>query len=253
VNSPCTWLSPATHPELRATEAHLWFADLLQPAEVIRALGGMLSADEQSRADRFYFERDRRRYIVSRGLLRQILSRYLALDGHDLVFRYGEWGKPALGDYENTRDMQFNLSHAADRVVCVLATNRRVGIDVESIRPIPEADDIVDRFLPPENSRNYHSLNASRREEAFFWHWTRREALFKALGHGLTGAEPASGAPGSDVRPHQPSDGHDGQAACTWFLHSFSPTQDSIGAVAVEGNLCDLKYYHANPGNLLVA
>jgi 4'-phosphopantetheinyl transferase len=58
----------------------------------------MLSADERSYADRFYIERDRRRYIVSRGLLRQILSRYLALDGRDLVFRYGEWGKPALAD-----------------------------------------------------------------------------------------------------------------------------------------------------------
>ena len=245
MNVHCSWPCPPTHPELCATEVHLWFADLLRPAEVVRALVGVLSADERSHADQLYLGRDRRRYIVGRALLRQILGRYLGLNGQDIAFRYGQWGKPTLTDYEKAKQLEFNLSHSAEVVVYAFAANRRVGVDIESIRPIPDADDIMDRFFPLQDRRSYHSLSANRREEAFFQYWTRREAFLKAIGYGLTGADTAGDATGSDMRQSQSLDGQEGKGQHIWSLLNFSPTLGHIGAVAAEGDQCDLKYYNA--------
>ena len=77
-------------------EVHVWRDWLDRPTFHLQALYRMLALDEQPRAGRFRFERDRNRFIARRGLLRMILARYLGLDSESLRFCYGPNGKPSL-------------------------------------------------------------------------------------------------------------------------------------------------------------
>src|SRR5438876_11541362 len=83
---------------LPAGEVHVWRTSLEQPTEAVGRMRSVLARDEQCRADRFRFERDRSRYIVGRALLRSLLARYLQTAPEKLEFQYGEFRTPALRD-----------------------------------------------------------------------------------------------------------------------------------------------------------
>src|SRR5690348_13263311 len=104
------WQPPLTSLALPFDEIHVWRAFLDQPQEIIEQLNGVLSADERERAGKFYFERDRRRFIVARGVLKTLLAHYLRCKPIDVHFHYGERGKPSLA--ECNLPLYFNLSHS---------------------------------------------------------------------------------------------------------------------------------------------
>src|SRR5690242_15800439 len=112
--TPSTWNRPPTALQLGIGEVHVWRAYLPAQSPRSAALATLLSADEQMKAARFHFARDRERYILARGLLREILQRYLAVAPKDLQFSYGPHGKPALAAPADGGWMHFNLSHAHD-------------------------------------------------------------------------------------------------------------------------------------------
>ena len=80
------WCSPPKNLKLSRDDVHVWRATLDRPAEYVCQLKRSLSEDERLRAERFYFEQDRLRFIVGRGLLRFILSRYLEIAANKLRF-----------------------------------------------------------------------------------------------------------------------------------------------------------------------
>jgi 4'-phosphopantetheinyl transferase len=143
-------------------------------------LAVLLSPDEHRRAARFRFDRDHRRFVVARGHLRLLLGRYLACEPSEIVFRYGAHGKPELPG------LQFNLSHAGEVALYAFAQTRTVGIDVEVVRALDDADRLVDRFFSAHEVSAYRALSAETRRRAFTACWTRKEAFIKALGEGLT-------------------------------------------------------------------
>lgn len=174
------WSTPPPVRPLKPDVVHIWRASLRVDAEALIAL---LAPDERDRARCFRFERDREAFIVARGTLRLVLSRYLGIAPEDLVFRYGDHGKPELA---MDSDVQFNLSHAGDVALIAVARSRQLGVDVEPIRALPDADRIVERFFSSREVAVYRSLPSPARPEAFFTCWTRKEAFIKALGDGLT-------------------------------------------------------------------
>lgn len=97
-----SWAIPLpTQPlNLFPAEVHVWRAGLALDAGELERLQKVLSPDEQARARRFCFEKDRQRFIASRGILREILARYLKLDPARLAFSYGRFGKPSLAPDE---------------------------------------------------------------------------------------------------------------------------------------------------------
>ena len=106
-----TWLpSP---PDLRPgrDEVHVWRAALDRDDPEVERLWAALTPDERERAQRFHFDRDRRRFVVARGVLREILGRRLALAPAMIRFAYNEYGKPSLR--EDAGGLRFNASHSA--------------------------------------------------------------------------------------------------------------------------------------------
>jgi 4'-phosphopantetheinyl transferase len=131
-----------------------------------------ISEEELARANRFKFEADKVRWIRARSALRMILSRYAGEDPGNLVFSYGEHGKPSIP----FSHVQFNLSHSGDWAIIAVSRSIPVGVDIERMRPNVEMAVLLRRLgetdLPATEPELYHA-------------WTRREAKTKAVGGAL--------------------------------------------------------------------
>jgi 4'-phosphopantetheinyl transferase len=163
----------------------IWRASLGCEVAVLRKLEATLSPDEQLRADRFHFSRDRDRFIVGRGILRSLLGAYLHHDPKDLAFRYGPQGKPELETEQNNHSLTFNLSHKGSLAVYAFARGRQLGVDLESIAPEFPGEEIARRFFSPHELEELLDLPPDSRTEGFFLAWTRKEAYIKARGQGM--------------------------------------------------------------------
>jgi 4'-phosphopantetheinyl transferase len=220
-------------------EVHVWCISLEQPVSYVQQFGPVLSQGEWSRAERFYFERDQRRFIVTRGMLRIILGQYLAAQPDQIQFRYGSYGKPYLSETFG-RLLQFNLAHSHELAVYAFTCGREVGIDLEFIRPMPDAERIAAAFFLPQEIRIWQRLPQHQRLKAFFNGWTRKEAYLKAIGAGL--AQPLDQIEVS-IEPGKPahllSIKGCREEAARWSLESLSPAPDYVAALAVEGDITE--------------
>jgi 4'-phosphopantetheinyl transferase len=203
-------------------------------------LESILSADERERARRFYFQRDRSRWLVGRGCLRMLLGRYLDVPPETLSFGYGRFGKPHLNGLETP--VQFNASHSGDILLIAVTLDRAVGIDVERIRSSLSVLEIAERFFSPRERGALAALPEALRTDAFFDCWTRKEAYIKARGEGLSlplnGFDVAFGrgepAKLLATRP-------DAAEACRWGLRELDIDDGYKAALAVEGAQWTLK------------
>ena len=119
---------------LAAGDAHVWQASLQQSEATVAALQRLLSVDEGQRAARFYFAADQRRFTVGRGVLRLLLSHYLAIKPANLCFAYNAYGKPQVAVADAEPPLHFNLSHSGKIALYAIARQLPLGVDVEQIR-----------------------------------------------------------------------------------------------------------------------
>lgn len=170
---------------LGADEVHVWLVDLRAETEAARRLERTLSDDEIDRADRFRSPRDRHRFVVSHGALRQVIGRYLGVPPAAIRFDVGRRGKPSLDANGARAWLRFNLAHSGDLALCALAREREVGVDVEAVRDVPEMLAIAERYFAPGEVATLCAAPAGARRERFFALWTLKEAYVKARGDGL--------------------------------------------------------------------
>lgn len=228
----------AAPPALRLADAevHVWAAPLDPPAEDVRSYASLLAPDEQARAERFRFERDRRRFSVARGVLRLLLGRYLETEPRRVAFRYESHGKPVLGGELAGRGLRFNVSHSGEMALYALARGRELGVDVEEVRPMEDGLQIAERFFSQAEVAAFRALPAEVRDEAFFNCWTRKEAYIKAVGEGLSfplHAFDVSLAPGEPARLLA---SRDPRQAERWSLRALpDPAPGYRAAVVAEG------------------
>lgn len=233
---------PAAAPSrLLPGEVQLWLFSLEQPPLPRDYLADLLSPDERARAERFRFEVHRRRFTAGRGLLREALGRWLGEEPRELVFRYGEKGKPSLAA-PAVPDLRFNLSHSQDLGLLGVAWGRELGVDVEACRPLEDAAGLVERFFAPGERAAFGALEAERQLLGFYSGWTRKEAYVKARGDGLSlpttsfemTLDPAGPAAllAFDAEPAE---------VLRWHFTALDPAPDFLAAVAVEAPGADLR------------
>jgi 4'-phosphopantetheinyl transferase len=144
----------------------------------------MLDDEELARADRFLFAEDRNTFTAAHALARAVLSE---ATGHPTGFwRYAKapFGKPALHPSCAVDGLRFNISHTRGMVVCALARNDELGVDVEAADRRTNFR-IADRFFAPEEARLVLAAAPEERARLFFRLWTLKEAFIKATGEGL--------------------------------------------------------------------
>lgn len=170
---------------MTSAETHVWHADLDADTGLSGRLKGFLSQDEQARGARFHFQKDRERFIIARGILRVLLGRYLQTDPTLLQLQTDEKGKPHLASPETKSGLCFNLSHSGSKAVFAICWNRPIGIDVEQMRSVPDAMNIVEAYFSASEKTRFRNLPPQERDRAFLVLWTQKEAYLKAIGEGL--------------------------------------------------------------------
>jgi 4'-phosphopantetheinyl transferase len=228
------WPDSAAGPALAASDVHVWSATLTVPPEIQTALSATLAPDELERAARFRFDHHRNRFIAGRGFLRLILSRYLDEKPARLAFDYASLGKPSLSGPFTDSELHFNLAHSDDAALFAVTRIGPVGVDVERVRPMKDAAELVARFFSPRESAAFQRVALEERPQAFFNLWTRKEAMLKASGEGITGSlnrveiSFLSGDPARVI-----AIGGDVTEAAAWQLHALTPRPGVVGAVAI--------------------
>jgi 4'-phosphopantetheinyl transferase len=200
--------------------------------EAIAASHALLSNAEQRRARRVASGRVRGRFIVARARLRQLLGARLGVRPESVALTAAPNGKPALrGD----ATLRFNLAHCDDVAVYAFGDDQEIGIDIEAVRALSDADQLADRFFSDAEQAAYRALRPAERPLGFFNCWTRKEAFIKAQGDGFgypLDRFDVSLAPGEAARLLRV--GALSGDACGWRLMSFSPAPGFVGAVVTE-------------------
>jgi 4'-phosphopantetheinyl transferase len=165
-------------------EVHLWLANVelveLSPDVLLR----VLSEEERTRAAGFHFDRDRHRYVARRALLRQLIGEYLQKAPDEIGFAENSFGKSELAG-ETGVELQFNLSTSAEWVIYGFNRQRKIGVDIEKVRPEFNWSEIAAKFFHPREGSDIGKLPESEQVGAFFTYWTLKEAFLKAHGVGL--------------------------------------------------------------------
>ncbi len=243
---------PPSSVTLRADAVHVWFAVLDHAGVEPGRLHQSLSSDERMRAERFHFRRDRDRFIARHGILRVILSHYVHVEASELRFEQGKNGKPVLAETHGKRPVHFNLSHSNGVALFAFSRDRELGVDIENVREMPEMEHIVEQFFSEKEKAFFHALPEDSKRDAFFNVWTRKEALLKALGGGLSlpldmfdvAPAPDEGATRLtiDAAPWGPSD---------WSLRTLRPARGHVGALAMENGSVTIGYFKWMPSGAM--
>ncbi|MBI2893047.1 MAG: 4'-phosphopantetheinyl transferase superfamily protein [Deltaproteobacteria bacterium] len=204
---------------------HTGHIDLASGA--IGELETVLSADERARAERFSFDRDRARWVAARAMLRQVLATYLGEAPESLAFRYGEHGKPAVDGSE----LELNLSHSGALAVLALTRGCAVGVDVEEVRPVPDAAELVDRYFRPSERRAFRAVPEPLVSATFLRAWVRKEAVLKAMGEGIGALDSVE----VTVAPESPPAILAPDSAAHWSLRDLDVSPAHIASLAVAG------------------
>jgi 4'-phosphopantetheinyl transferase len=236
------WLDGPARPLLDDGEVHVWRACLNLHGSRLGQLWETLSPDEQLRARKFKFQRDREHFVAARGGLRDILSRYTGSAPQSLHFSYSEYGKPSLVGETGGEFARFNVSHSDGLALYAVTAGREVGIDLERVREDFASLDIAERFFSRREVAALRALPPTVRTPAFFDCWTRKEAYIKARGEGLS--RPLHLFTVS-LAPGQPAallcDDEEPEEASRWSLASLSPGEGFRAALAVKGQVRALR------------
>ncbi len=220
-------------PRLTPGESHLWLASLRQPRSLVDSLAGCLNQYERETAARFHGEDNQRRYLVSHGLLRVLLGRYLERPPASLGFGIGRFGKPYLQLPEGSAAVQFNLSHAHDLAALAVSSVAPVGVDVERLRSTTDIPKLVKRYFSKTEIAHFQLIAFEQHPQWFFRVWTCKEAVSKAMGCGLSQPLNRFTVPEADLEARfQVTASCDLIDIDTWSVTGFRYGADYLGAVA---------------------
>ena len=225
------WESPLQSPILKNNEIHVWRANLELSLPKIERLTALLSSDEIARANRFRFPQHKRRFIVARGILRQLLGDYLTVAPHSLNFTYEPRGKPMLTKVNNTA-LQFNISHSREYALFGFTRRHLIGVDLEYRRSMPDCLKIAQRFFSAKEFKMLKDAAEDERAKLFFQLWTAKEAYLKALGTGLS-VSLASVEIAFDLHQYPYIRRLESEKNTDWSLYPCTPAKDYLGAIAV--------------------
>jgi 4'-phosphopantetheinyl transferase len=229
---------------------HIWKVRL-DGAAITDSEESVLSSDEMARANRFHFEKDRVRFIRCRSALRRLLGEYLALPAPAIRFKYLTNGKPQVDAEQNLRSLQFNVSHSAELAliaVGAIGSQKQLGVDIEKIRGDVDTNLLSERFFSSLEREGLRWLPEHLRVPGFFACWTRKEALLKATGDGLS--VPLADFSVSTHPDHDPEVAEirgDAQAGKQWFLADLNVEEDYRAAMAVPCSHVWLETYLLKP------
>lgn len=229
------WTDAPQRLGLPADEIHVWRTDVAIASSRLQTFFATMSSTETTRAERCYFNGDHDRFVTSRGILRDILHRYLNLEPQDVCIQCNEYGKLRLGTDLAPHSIRFNVSHADNLSVYAITRDQEIGIDIERVRADFVDFGIAERFFSRAEVAALRSLPSKQRTQAFFNCWVRKAAYVKAVGRGVSTSMDSFDVALVPGQPAAVLRSMDATTSC-WSLFEVIPRLGYAGAVAVEGN-----------------
>lgn len=217
------WLPAPSTPVIPEAEIHIYRILLRVPARILTPLTSVLTEKERSRADHFFRELDRNRYIAAHAGMHTILSRYVQANPVELQFARHAGGKPYLVTPES--HLEINLSHSGIWGLLAVTRNMPVGVDIEEIREDLDVMEVARQHFQEPEVALLQSQSKSQQVESFFNHWVQKEARLKADGRGFAAGEML-----------------DDEAARRWVIYPTPPIPGYAAAAAC-GTGCRLLCY----------
>jgi 4'-phosphopantetheinyl transferase len=219
----------------------VWRIQLSGMLPILSALHSVLSQDEVERANRFYRQKDRQRFTITRGALRCLLSVYLGKSPSEISFQFSEFGKMSLSVPLSTSGLCFNLSHSGDIALIAVTYHRDIGADIEAVRGDIDCETLATEFFSVAEATSLLDLTSEARHKTFFECWCRKEAYVKARGEGLSypldGFTVSIGDGGlQSLQVHDDPD-----ESGRWRPCSLSLGPDYAGAIVVLGHDWELR------------
>lgn len=176
-----------SHLSLPSDVAHLWYVlpDTIEDWYLLGAYHCVMARDEAEQQARYRFAAGRKEYLVTRALVRSVLSAYAPVLPKDWQFIRNKHGRPEIAGPAGAPRLRFNLSNTRGLIVCLVARDREVGVDVEDIHRQGETVGVADRFFSPSETAELIRQPLHRQRDRFFDYWTLKEAYIKAKGMGL--------------------------------------------------------------------
>ena len=223
---------------LTPAEIHLWLAfyNEITDERLLSDYWALLNAAEKEQQKRFYFAKDRLRYLVTRALVRTVLSRYELIDPREWVFSTNAYGCPEIANAQvREARLWFNISHTDNLIVLGVTKRRALGVDVENFRAREVSIDIADRFFAPAEVADLSGVPPHQQQYRFCEYWTFKESYIKARGMGLS-------LPLDKFSFHYPHDRAVEIAidpeladdAARWQFWQFQPRSEYLAAICAE-------------------
>jgi len=228
--------APAPAGAQHGIDVWLAFYDEVEDPCQLSAMRALLNTDERLQEAKFYFPNDRKRYLVTRALVRTVLSRYAQVEPTDWAFSPNAYGRPAIAaSHHQALGLDFNVSHTRGLIALAVARERTLGIDVEHLFARQGSAHVADRFFSPIEVEMLAAVPPHLRHDRFFEYWTFKEAYIKARGMGLSLPLDRFSFhfPGErEVRLSiEPDLGDDPNR---WFFWQYRPTPDYLLALCAE-------------------
>jgi 4'-phosphopantetheinyl transferase len=234
-------------------EVHLWWGTDEVSGEQVSLLSQLLSETERIRADRYHFPIDRRRFIVRHGALRILIGRYLSIGPKQIKYHVNRYGKPFIENSSQEISLLFNLSYSNQMVLYAFTRGRRIGVDIEFMKSIPDMDAVAHNLFSSKEKAEISALPACQRQEAFYKCWTQKESFVKALGDGLSRRLDQFDV---SVKPETPAElkstDWDQYEAARWSLKTLTLVPGYTASLAVEGSGWSLCCWQLTPDMMVV-
>jgi len=211
---------------------HVWYININDYINSIPELISKIDKQETKRAHQFKFDKDRNCFICSHAILRILLGKYCNCDTTKITYDYTVNNKPIL-TYD--KNLHFNLSHSSHRAIIAFTKNRPIGIDIEYMQEKETLDNLAKRFFSSQEYNEYKLLPEQHKTQGFYNAWTRKEAVVKAIGIGITCSLKSFSinlTPGSKAKLLSM---HNQNDVTNWQLYGFNPEEKYCAAIAWHG------------------
>lgn len=237
------WKYPPQNLRINAQNIHVWKTYLEQSAINIKDSFKILNEEEKNKAQRFRLEKHQQRFIIARSSLKRILSLYLSIPPQKIDFQYNTYGKPQLLENINKINLQFNISHSENIAIYGITCQNLIGVDIEYMRPMSEAENLAKRFFTQKEFVAMSKLSSAEKNREFFKLWTGKEAYLKAIGKGISGGldkvEISSHEPRKFIRLPESNQ-------TNYNLFYLTPEHNYLAAIAIENKQQTYHYWQLN-------
>lgn len=171
---------------INENEVHVWYYFLDLSDQGVDFFYNLLSEEEKKEINKIKVPVVRNRRVISKAIVKNIISMYLGLNIHKIKFSYNQFGKPVLSEDINFPGLNFNISHSGSLGMIALVKNNQIGIDLEQIIELADLDDIISLCFSKHEQHLFNSLSGLEKTKLFYKIWTGKEAFIKAIGKGFS-------------------------------------------------------------------